>query len=180
MLITSIQTLVSRETDPVHPAVVTVGRVAAGTAPNVIAEKAVLEGTIRTTLPQVREHLHRGIERLGRAAADLFRAKVDVQIRGGYPPVVNAEKEAEIALEALHLIGPEARVVVQDYPSMGAEDFGFYLQQMPGCYVRFGARMQEEIYIPLHSPRFDIDENVLGIGVAFLERVARVAVARYA
>jgi hippurate hydrolase len=51
---------------------------------------------------------------------------------------------------------------------------------MPGCYVRFGARMQEDIYIPLHSPRFDIDENVLGVGTAFLERVARVAIDRYA
>jgi hippurate hydrolase len=180
MLITSIQTLVSRETDPVHPAVVTIGRVAAGTAPNIIAEEAVLEGTIRTVLPEVREHLHRGIERLGRAAADLYRAVVHVQIRGGSPPVVNTEREAEWADEAVRLIGPEARAVVQDYPSMGAEDFGFYLQQMPGCYVRFGARMQKDVYIPLHSPRFDIDENVLGIGTAFLERVARVAVDRYA
>jgi hippurate hydrolase len=179
MLITSIQTLVSRETDPVHPAVVTIGRVAAGTAPNIIAEEAVLEGTIRTVRPQVREHLHRGIERLGRAAADLYRAAVDVTIRDGSPPVVNSESEAEIAHEALCLIGPEARGVVQDYPSMGAEDFGFYLQEMPGCYVRFGARIQEDMYIPLHSPRFDIDEDVLGIGTAFLERVARVAIARY-
>jgi hippurate hydrolase len=180
MLITSIQTLVSRETDPVHPAVVTIGRIASGTAPNVIAEQAVLEGTIRTTLPEVREHLHRGIERLAGAAADLYRAVVDVEIRGGYPPVVNTEREAEIALEAVRLIGPEARVVIQDYPSMGSEDFGFYLQQMPGCYVRFGARMQEDMYIPLHSPRFDIDEDVLGIGAAFLERMARVAIDRYA
>jgi hippurate hydrolase len=180
MLITSIQTLVSRETDPVHPAVVTIGRITAGTAPNVIAEEAVLEGTIRTTLPEVREHLHRGIERLGRAAADLYRAGVDVQIRGGYPPVVNTEREAEIAVESVGLIGPEARVVVQDYPSMGAEDFGFYLQQMPGCYVRFGARIQEDTYISLHSPRFDIDENVLGIGAAFLEQEARVALDLYA
>ena len=180
MLITSIQTLVSRETDPVHPAVVTIGRVSAGTAPNVIAEEAALEGTIRTTVPKVREHLHRGIERLGGAAADLYRAVVDVQIREGYPPVVNTEREAEIALEAVRLIGPGARAVAQDYPSMGAEDFGFYLEQMSGCYVRFGARMREDMYIPLHSPRFDIDEDVLGVGAAFLERLARVAIDRYA
>jgi amidohydrolase len=180
MLVTSIQTLVSRETDPVHPSVVTIGRVAAGTAPNVIAEEALLEGTIRTTLPSVREHIHRGIERLGRAAADLYRAEVDVRIRGGYPPVVNSEKEAKIALEAVRLMGSEARVVVQEYPSMGAEDFGFYAQKMPACYVRFGTRTDEDTYIPLHSPRFDIDENVLGVGSAFLERVARLAIDRYA
>lgn len=180
MLITSIQTLVSRETDPVHPSVVTIGRVVAGTAANIVAEDAVLEGTIRTTLPEVRQHLHRGIQRLGGAAADLYRAEVSVGIRGGYPPVVNAEREAEIALEAVRLMGPEARVVVQDYPSMGAEDFGFYVQEMPGCYVRFGARLENDEYIPLHSPRFDVDESVLGIGAAFLEKAARIAVDRYA
>ncbi len=63
---------------------------------------------------------------------------------------------------------------------MGAEDFGFFAQQIPACYVRFGLRTQEDTYIPLHSPLFDIDENVLGIGTAFLERVVRVAVDRYA
>jgi len=177
MLVTSIQTLVSRETDPVHPSVVTIGHVSAGTAPNIIAEEALLEGTIRTTLPAVREHLHRGIERLGRAASDLYRAEVDVHIRGGYPPVVNAKREAEMALEAVRLMGPEARVVGQEYPSMGAEDFGFFSQQIPACYVRFGVRTQDT-YIPLHSPLFDIDEDVLGIGTGYLEQVARVAIGR--
>jgi hippurate hydrolase len=179
MLITSIQTLVSREVDPVHPSVVTIGRVTAGSAPNVIAEDALLEGTIRTTLPEVREHLHAGIERLGQAAADLYRADVDVEIRGGYPPVVNSERETEIALEAVRLMGSEASVVAQEYPSMGAEDFGFFSQKLPACYVRYGARTRDDTYIPLHSPLFDIDESVLGIGAAFLERVTRVAIERY-
>ena len=89
---------------------------------------------------------------------------------------MNAEREAEIALEAVRLMEPAARVVAQEYPSMGAEDFGFLSKQIPACYVRFGARTQEDIYIPLHSPLFDIDESVLGIGAAFLERVARVAI----
>ena len=180
MLITSIQTLVSREVDPVHPSVVTIGRVTAGSAPNVIAEDALLEGTIRTTLPEIRDHLHRGIERLGRAAAELYRADVNVQIRGGYPPVVNSERETEIALEAVRLMGPEISVVGQEYPSMGAEDFGFMSQKLPACYVRYGARTRENSYIPLHSPLFDIDESVLGIGATFLERVTRVAIDRYA
>jgi hippurate hydrolase len=179
MLITSIQTLVSRETDPVHPSVVTIGKVTAGTAPNIIAEEAALEGTIRTTLPAVREHLHQGVQRLGRAAAELYQAEVDVSIRGGYPPVVNTQRETEIALEAVRLMEPDARVVVQDYPSMGAEDFGFLSRVNPSCYVRFGARTQEDTYIPLHSPRFDVDESVLEIGSAFLERVARVAIDRF-
>jgi hippurate hydrolase len=180
MLISSIQMLVSRETDPVHPTVVTIGRVAAGTAPNVIAEDAVLEGTIRTTLPEVRDHIHLGLERLARAAAELHRAEVEVEIRRGYPPVVNSEREAEIALEAVGLMGSEACVVVQDYPSMGADDFGFLARRIPACYVRFGARLDEDTYIPLHSPKFDIDEDALWYGAAFLDRVARVAIDRHA
>ncbi|KPJ83375.1 MAG: peptidase M20 [Gemmatimonas sp. SG8_23] len=180
MLITSIQTLVSRETDPVHPSVVTIGKVVAGSAPNVIAEEAMLEGTIRTTLPAVRKHLHQGIERLGRAAADLYRADVDVVIRGGYPPVVNSDREVDIAREAVRLMGGEARVVEQEYPSMGAEDFGFFCKQIPSCYVRYGVRTETDDYIPLHSPLFDVDERVLEIGAAFLDRVARVAIARLA
>ncbi len=180
MLITSIQTLVSRETDPVHPSVITIGSVKAGTAPNVIAEEATLEGTIRTTLPAVRDHLHRGIERLGRAAADLYRADVDVHVRGGYPPVVNSEAETELALEAVRLMGSGATVVSQDYPSMGAEDFGFMSRHVPACYVRFGARTREDTYIPLHSPLFDVPESVLGIGAEYMERVARVAIDGYA
>jgi metal-dependent amidase/aminoacylase/carboxypeptidase family protein len=62
---------------------------------------------------------------------------------------------------------------------MGSEDFSFYLQQLPGCYVRFGARIRENEYIPLHSPAFDIDENVLKIGAAFFNQVAREALTEY-
>ena len=112
MLISSIQTLISREVDPVHPSVVTIGRIQAGTAPNVIAEDAVLEGTIRTTLPEVREHIHTGLERLCRAAAELHRAEVTVEIRPGYPPVVNTDREAEIAASAAaHVVGADHLVV---------------------------------------------------------------------
>ncbi len=180
MLINSIQSLVTREIDPVHPSVVTIGRIAAGTASNVIAEDAVLEGTIRTTRPEVRTHIHQGIERLCRAAAELHRAEVMVEIRGGYPPVVNTEREAEIAAAAAREVVGPAGIVVQEYPSMGSEDFGFLLQRIPGCYVRFGTRGDDDLYIPLHSPQFDIDERILPIGAAYFDTVARLAIERLA
>jgi hippurate hydrolase len=177
MLISSIQSLVTREVDPVHPSVVTIGRLEAGTASNVIAEEAVLEGTIRTTLPEVRDHIHRGLERLCRAAGELHRARVSVEIRPGYPPVVNTRRESEIAAAAAAEVVGEARVVSQEYPSMGSEDFGFLLQRIPGCYVRFGTRRGDERYVPLHSPHFDIDEAVLPVGARWLDAVARRAIA---
>ncbi|UCH54355.1 MAG: amidohydrolase [Pseudomonadota bacterium] len=179
LLITAIQTLVSREVNPIHPTVVTIGKVEAGTAANVIADSATLEGTIRTTSPSVREHIHSGLRRMGRALAELHNARIEVTITEGYPPVLNSARETGIAQRAaLRVVGREA-VVPQDHPSMGAEDFAYYLQEIPGCYVRFGARLRDGEYIPLHSPAFDIDEEVLKIGAAYFDQVAREALTEY-
>jgi hippurate hydrolase len=175
-LISAVQTLVARETNPVHPSVVTIGSIHAGSAPNIIAGTAVLEGTIRTTRSEVRSHLHEGLRRLAAAFSDLHGASVTVEIRAGLLPVVNTPREADIARRAASEVVGVQGVVPQDYPSMGAEDFSNYLQEIPGCYVRFGARLPNREYIPLHSPVFDIDENVLQVGAAFLDRVAREAV----
>lgn len=178
-LITSLQTLVSRETNPVHPSVVTIGKVQAGSAANVIAEQAVLEGTIRTTLPEARQQLHRGLQRMAKAVGELHNAAVEATLVEGYPPVVNTPREAKIAERAARAVAGERGVVPQDHPSMGSEDFAYYLRELPGCYVRFGARIAGREYIPLHSPSFDIDEGVLMIGADYFDEVARTALADY-
>lgn len=179
-LINTFQTLVSREVNPVYPSVVTIGRVRAGSAPNVIAEEAILEGSIRSTQETVREHLHKGMKRMVKAMAEVHNASIDIEITEGYPPVVNTRREAEIAhLAACNVVG-EAGVMALDHPSLGSEDFSFYLQEMPGCYVRFGARITEQGYIPLHSPAFDVDEDVLKVGAAFFDEVVRIAIDHYA
>jgi len=175
LLISALQTLVSRETDPLEPTVVTIGRIVAGIAANVIAEEALLEGTIRTTTPAVRDSVHRGIRRMAEAAGTLHNATVRVDIIEGNPPVINTSREAEICRRAAEaVLGPRG-VVPQEHPSMGAEDFSFYLNQVPGCYVRFGACGEGQSYVPLHSPAFTIDESVLDIGARFFERVVREA-----
>ncbi len=174
-LITAIQTLVSREINPLHPSVVTIGRIEAGSAPNVIAEDAVLEGTIRTTLEEVREQLQTGLQRMVEATAALHDARVELEIQTGNPPVVNSPREAAIARRAAcHVVG-EPAVPGTEYPSMGSEDFSYYLDVCPGCYVRFGARAPDWEPIPLHSPAFDIDEDVLMVGADFFDAVAREA-----
>lgn len=179
MLITSIQTLVSREINPLYPSVITIGRIQAGSAPNVIAEEAVLEGTIRTTLPDVRDHIHEGIKRMAKAMESCHNAEIDVEIRAGYPPVVNTFRESEIARRAAEIIVERSGVVQMEYPSMGSEDFAYYLQEIPGCYVRFGARIKESEYVPLHSPLFDIDESVLKVGAEYFDQVIRQAIEEY-
>jgi hippurate hydrolase len=175
LLITAVQTLVSREINPVHPSVITIGRVDAGSSGNVIAEKAVLQGTIRTTLPEVRKRLIDGLKRMARATAELHNASIKVEVRGGYPPVVNGKEETEIARKAaLNVVGKEG-VVPMEHPSMGSEDFAYYLKEAPGCYVRFGARRGGWENVPLHSPSFDFDEEVLRVGAAYFDEVARAA-----
>jgi hippurate hydrolase len=179
LLITALQTLVSREVDPVHPSVVTIGRVQAGSAPNVIAERAHLEGSIRTTLPEVRDHLHSGIRRMARALGELHNARLEVRIDSGYPPVVNSRREAELAWQAAARVVGERGMMSLEHPSMGGEDFSYYLEKVPGCYVRFGARGEGHEYVPLHSPAFDIDEGVLRVGAAFFDELVRDAVSVY-
>jgi hippurate hydrolase len=110
----------------------------------------------------------------------LHNATIDVEFGEASPPVVNTPREAAIARAAAEQLVGADRVVGQEYPSMGAEDFSYYLAAMPGCYVRFGTRPANGEYVPLHSPIFDLDEDVLEVGAAFYERVAREALRRYA
>jgi amidohydrolase len=179
LLITAIQTLVSREVNPVYPSVITIGRVEAGSAANVIAEEAYLEGTIRTTVPEVRDHLHAGMQRMVAAFSSLHNANIDIEINQGYPPVVNTALEARLARQAAEKVVGIEGLMKMDHPSMGAEDFAYYLQEIPGCYVRFGARIKEYEYIPLHSPEFDVDEDVLKVGADFFDQLTRDALDEY-
>ena len=178
-LITTIQTLVSRTINPAFPSVVTIGSVRAGSAPNIIAEDAVLDGTIRTTRFEARQQIVDGLHRIASAAGNLHNAEITVTMGEWSPQVVNAERETDIARRAAeHVVGPAA-VVAQDYPSMGAEDFSYYLREMPGCYVRLGTRGADGEYIPLHSPLFTVDDEALPVGACFHDRVAREAIDRY-
>ena len=176
-LITALQTLVSREINPLHPSVITIGSVHAGSAPNVIAENAELHGTIRTSLPEARGHIHHGLQRMISAAAELHNCDISIDINEGYPPVLNDPRAATIARRAAADIVGQDAVFAAEYPSMGAEDFSFYLAKVPGCFVRFGTRKTGEEPVPLHSPAFDIDERALGVGARFFDRVAREAFA---
>jgi hippurate hydrolase len=174
-LITALQTLISRETNPLHSSVITIGSIHAGSASNVIAENAELQGSIRTLREEVRKHIHRGIRRMVSAVAELHNASIEIDIRKGYPPVINEPVSTAIAREAAADIVGSDCVVAAEHPSMGSEDFSFYLQQRPGCFVRFGARAPDWEPVPLHSPAFDIDERVIGVGARFLDRVARLS-----
>ncbi len=172
LLVMSIQTLVSREINPSYPTVVSVGRFSGGSAYNVIAEEALLEGTIRATHPEIRAQIIDGLQRMVKAMDGLYNAKTTIHFRDGLPPVINHPMAARVArIAAKKIVGADA-VVKQRHPSLGGEDFAYFLQKVPGCLVRFGAGYPDLPNTPAHSPYFDFDEGVLPIGAAYLAEVA--------
>ena len=175
LFVTALQTIVSREVDPSHPSVVSVGTFHAGTAGNVIAGTADLEGTIRSQEVEVRSHLKDSVERIAMAVAQLHDAAVEIDVSRGIPPVVNTPEVTALARRAAETaVGPAAVEALRTV-NMGAEDFGVYLEEVPGCYIRYGGRIPGREGFPAHSSRFDFDETALAAGAAWLTEVARVA-----
>ncbi|MDH3450994.1 MAG: hypothetical protein OEN20_01145 [Gammaproteobacteria bacterium] len=93
--------------------------------------------------------------------------------------MVNTKRETEISYRAAREVVGDHGLMRIDHPSMGSQDFWYYLEAMPGCYVRFGARAHEHQYIPLHSPEFDVDETVLKVGAAYFDMLARHVLREY-
>ena len=175
LIVTAIQTIVSREIDPTHPSIVTVGRFEAGRVPNVIAGQAELEGTIRAQDREVREHLKQSIRRVAESIGQLHRAGLEVEIVDGTPPVFNTPKATALARQAAIEVVGEEHVRTLGRANMGGEDFAYYLEEIPGCYIRFGARPPGGRSFAAHSSRFDFDEAALPIGAAWMAGVARRA-----
>ncbi|MEW6428416.1 MAG: M20 family metallopeptidase [Thermodesulfobacteriota bacterium] len=180
LLVMSIQTLVSREVNPAYPTVVTVGRIEGGTAANVIAEHAVLEGTIRTTHPQMRQTIIVGLRRMVESMQVLYNATTTLAVTEGYPPIINDPLATDIARQAAVATAGAANVQGLPYPSMGGEDFSYYLQKVPGCFVRIGSLREDLATVPSHSPFYDFDEAALPGGARFFARVATLALAHLA
>ncbi len=175
LLVMALQTIVSREVNPASPSVVTVGRFDAGSAHNVIAGQAVLEGSIRAQDSLVREALQRSIERIARSIGQLHGAQIEFSIGQGTPPLVNPPECTAIARRAAAAAVGLERVTRMELASMGGEDFSYFLERVPGCYVRFGTATEGVEQFPAHSSKFNIDEQVLAVGAAFFHAVARTA-----
>ena len=180
LMVMALQTIVSREVDPSRPSVVSVGLFHAGTAPNVIAGQATLEGTIRAQHQEVRDHLHAAVRRIAESIAQLHGAKVNLVITKGTNPVVNDSRMANLAREAaIQTVGVE-NVLPLRTANMGGEDFSYYLEKIPGAYVRIGGQVKGRESYPAHSSKFDFDEQALAIGAAYYYRLAILAGQRLA
>ena len=167
-IVTALQTVVSRNVSPLEPAVVTVGTVYGGDAFNVIPAQVELSGTIRTFSPQVREVVLRRVRELVEGVAASCGATAELEIKSLTPAVINDAEVAEVVRAAAEaVVGPEN--VSSGQQTMGSEDAAFFMREIPGCYLFLGsANAERGLDAPHHNPRFDIDEDVLPLGVAVL------------
>lgn len=174
-LITALQTIISRRLNPATPAVVSLCTVHAGTASNIIPGTATLGGTLRAMDPGTRTLLHEEVERIatGVAAAHGLEARVSIEI--GPPPVINPEEPTSWARQAVTtLLGADALTPL-GFVNLAGEDFACYLENVPGCFLRIGAREPGGAVIPAHSPKFYAADEAIFVGAAVLAETARVA-----
>lgn len=167
-LVTQLQTLVSRRVDPMSPAVVSVGSLHAGDAYNVIPGEARMSGTIRTLSPGTRDILESELIGLAKAYAAAHHAKAEVAFYRGTPPLINHSGAVEFVRPAAEAAVGADRVVSLP-PRMGGEDFAYYGEHLPSVFAVIGAG--DETSFPQHHPRFDINEEVLAIGLAFFRQI---------
>jgi hippurate hydrolase len=168
-VVTALQTIVSREVDPVEPAVLTVGEIGAGTAFNIIPEKARLGGTVRTLNSDLRQRMPGRMEAVARGVAKGMRGDANLDYTFSYPVTVNDEDAAGYALGVAEDLFGEQSVQELPNPSMTAEDFAFYLEKVPGAFIWLGVG---EDFSGLHTPQFAFDEEVLPRGSALLAALA--------
>jgi amidohydrolase len=174
-LILDIQTIVSRRLDPGVPGVITVGAIRGGDAPNVIPSSVELRGTIRTTTAATRDLLNSELTRRAHAVAEAHRVKASVTISEGTPALENTAECAAFAATASRSVLGEAGVVPLGFTNMASEDFAFYLERIPGCFLRIGAREPGGAVGDVHTPTFVPSEEALFVGAAVLAESARVA-----
>ena len=168
-VVTALQTVVSREVDPVQPAVLTVGEIEAGTAFNIIPGEARLAGTVRTLDAGLRERIPGRVEELSRGVANGMRGDIELDYTFSYPVTVNDEGAARQALGVIGDLFGEDQAYELPNPSMGAEDFAYFLEKLPGAFIWLGIG---EDAPGLHTPTFAFDEEILPRGAALLAALA--------
>ena len=168
----NVQTVISRTIDPQQAAVLTVGKMEVGTRFNVIAENALIEGTVRTFNQDTRNHIEKSISQYAKSVADMYGATAEVEYIRGTEPVINDEESANLVQQvAAEAFG--ADVVYDEKPTMGAEDFSFFLDKAPGSFALVGSgNPEKDTEWSHHHGNFDIDEDALVTGAELYAQYA--------
>ncbi len=166
-VVNTLHHIVSRYVDPLDPAVLTIGKICGGFAENVIPDEVTLEGTIRTLNSEVRDRIPKLIEKALWGITTAYGGAFKFEFEEGTPPLINDEVTTRFSVGKMRELLGDENVILLEKPTMGGEDFSFYLQEVPGTFIRLGIRNEEKgIIYPLHNSKFDVDEDALPIGVA--------------
>lgn len=165
-VVQNLQSLVSRNLSPFKNVVLSFGTIQGGTAPNIISDQVVLTGTLRTTDPETRSYAKERIRCIVEETCRAFGGRGELIIHPGYDALVNTNAIVDVVREAAtERLGCE-NIFFKPFPSLGVEDFSFFLNKAPGAFYHLGCGCREKgICAPLHNPCFDIDERVLPLGV---------------
>ena len=172
-IVTQLQTLVSRTLDPVDSAVLTIGKIEAGTVENIIPNEAVIYGTLRTLRDETQTALVAGIERIATHIAAAHQCQALYIHKPGYPNTTNSEKEARFMARVMQEVVGAENTHAQIDPAMTSEDFGFMLQQLPGAYGWIGNGRDGQKGIGLHHPGYDFNDDNIALGARFWDTLVR-------
>ena len=167
-IVLAIQTIISRSTDPVDKALISITKINGGTAYNVIDDNVKLSGTIRTFKSETRLFFEKKINEIASGTAKAYgaNASVEFHLTNKYPPTINSKKESEFAGNVAKKILGEENVDTNINPSMGGEDFSYMLQEKPGSYLYIGQGDQNH-KAQLHTTQYDFNDNLLPVGVNY-------------
>ncbi len=170
-IVNALQTIVARNVNPIDSAVVTVGELHAGTKHNVIADTAMMGGTVRYFNSNYEGFFQQKIEQIIAGICQSYGARYELEYYPQYPPVINDTRMAELVRSVAEEVVETPAGIVPECQTMGAEDMSFFLQQVPGCYFFLGsANSEKNLDYPHHHPRFDFDETALAMGVEIFAR----------
>jgi len=177
-IVMALQTIVSRNVDPLHTGIVSVGAFHSGDAPNVLPGEAELRLTVRAFRPDVRDLLEKRIGEIARAQAAVYGASAEVNYIRRYPVLNNHARETEFCKQVVRdWLGDDA-LLHNAEPVSGSEDFAFFLEQVPGCYVFIGNGVGSEGGCMVHNPGYDFNDRVLPTGASYWVRIAEAYLGR--
>jgi hippurate hydrolase len=173
-VVMALQTLVSRRCDPLSAAVVTVGEIRGGSAPNIIPELAELRGSLRYLSEDVGAALREGVDRVAAQTAAALGARIEFDCSSTFPVLVNQPAQTRKAVQAATIVAGPRRVTSDAPPIMGSEDFAWLLRTVPGCYLLIGNGEGAGACM-LHNPHYDFNDDILASGIAYWCKLVEVA-----
>jgi len=175
-IVTALQTITSRNMDPIESAVISVTQIHGGDTNNVIPDGVFMEGTTRSFRPEIRDWLEPSMRRVVDGVATALGAEIEFDYLRRYPSTINHVSETAIAAKIAAEVAGDSRVTTDTPPVMGGEDFAFMLEKVPGCYLFIGNGDGEGACM-VHNPNYDFNDEILPVGATYFSRLVETVLA---